>query len=356
MNSPVRYEIHDSIGVITVDNPPVNALSHAVRDGLADAIKAAQRDTSRAVVILCAGKTFFAGADITEFGKPPKEPFLPDLLNMIEDSTKPVVAALHGTALGGGFETALACHYRIALASAKVGFPEVKLGLFPGAGGTQRVPRLAGIAAAVELMASGDPVAAAKAAELGLVDKVVDQENCGEADGLCAATRHRQRADEASGDLTVVEVDKDAFDGIRARGRKARQRTNRATQNARLRAGVAGTVVCRRARERTRAVHGAHGRFAVQSVAPRILCRARGCQNQGPFGGRKTARSCDSRHHRRGHDGRRHCDELRQRRLSGDAARGQRRSARPRPRDHRQKLCGQRQAGQAQPGQGTGVS
>ncbi|MFZ9053528.1 MAG: 3-hydroxyacyl-CoA dehydrogenase NAD-binding domain-containing protein [Woeseiaceae bacterium] len=176
MNSPVSYEIIDSIGVITVDNPPVNALSHAVREGILDAIQVTKSDESRAVVILCAGRTFIAGADITEFGKPPLEPYLPDLLNEIEASEKVVIAALHGTALGGGFETALACHYRIALDSAKVGFPEVKLGLFPGAGGTQRVPRLTGIEAAVELMASGNPIGAAQAADLGLVDKVVSDD------------------------------------------------------------------------------------------------------------------------------------------------------------------------------------
>jgi enoyl-CoA hydratase/carnithine racemase len=121
MNSPVSYEIVDSIGVITVDNPPVNALSHAVREGILDAIHVTKSDESRAVVILCAGRTFIAGADITEFGKPPLEPYLPDLLNEIEASEKVVIAALHGTVLGGGFETALACHYRIALDSAKVG-------------------------------------------------------------------------------------------------------------------------------------------------------------------------------------------------------------------------------------------
>ena len=141
MTSPVSYEIVDGIGVITVDNPPVNALSHAVRQGLLDTLYAAQEDASRGLVIQCKGRTFIAGADITEFGKSPLEPYLPDLLNEIEASGKLVVAALHGTALGGGFETALACHYRIAIAGAKVGLPEVKLGLLPGAGGTQRSPR-----------------------------------------------------------------------------------------------------------------------------------------------------------------------------------------------------------------------
>ena len=174
MSSPVSYTLDDKIGVITIDLPPVNALSHAVRQGLHDAIAAAQDDTSEAVVIVCDGRTFIAGADITEFGKPPQKPFLPDLLNEIEASAKPVVAAIHGTALGGGLETALAAHYRCALATARVGLPEVNLGILPGAGGTQRLPRLAGVTAALDLMTSGAPIPAAKALELGIVDRIVE--------------------------------------------------------------------------------------------------------------------------------------------------------------------------------------
>jgi 3-hydroxyacyl-CoA dehydrogenase len=170
---PVNYEIIDNIGVITIDNPPVNALSHAVRQGLHDAIRRAQSDASKAVLIICRGRTFVAGADITEFGKPPKEPLLPDLLNEIEASDKLVVAALHGSAFGGGFELALSSHYRCALDSAKVGLPEVKLGLLPGAGGTQRVPRLVGVAAALDLISSGRPINAAEAHGIGLVDEIV---------------------------------------------------------------------------------------------------------------------------------------------------------------------------------------
>ena len=174
MSSPVRYELQGNIGVITVDNPPVNALSQAVRKGLLDAITAAESDVCEAVVIICDGRTFFAGADIKEFGKPPMEPGLPDLLNRIEASPKRVIAAMHGTALGGGFETALAAHYRCALASAKIGLPEVKLGLFPGAGGTQRLPRLAGVKASLDLCLSGAPIAAAEAQSIGLIDKIID--------------------------------------------------------------------------------------------------------------------------------------------------------------------------------------
>lgn len=171
--NPVNYEIVDEIGVITVNNPPVNALSHAVRGGILVALRVAQSDQSRALLIICDGRTFIAGADISEFGKPPQQPFLPDLINEIEASKKLVVAAIHGTALGGGFETTLGCHYRIALDTARVGFPEVKLGLFPGAGGTQRTPRLAGMSAAIEMMGSGAPLSAAQAADIGLIDKVV---------------------------------------------------------------------------------------------------------------------------------------------------------------------------------------
>jgi len=177
MSSVVSYELIDTIGVITVNNPPVNALSQALRQGLLDAITAAQKDASEGLVLLCAGRTFIAGADITEFGKPPLAPFLPDVLAALENSRKLIVAAIHGTALGGGFETALACHYRCAVPSAKVGLPEVKLGLLPGAGGTQRVPRLAGVKAALEIITSGNPLSAAEAADLNLIDEVLPDEN-----------------------------------------------------------------------------------------------------------------------------------------------------------------------------------
>jgi 3-hydroxyacyl-CoA dehydrogenase len=174
MISPVNYALTDTVGVISVDNPPVNALSHVVRQGILEAITEAQNDSSEAVLIICEGRTFFAGADISEFGKPLKDPWLPALLDAIESTEKLVVAAIHGTALGGGFETAISCHYRCAVPSAKIGFPEVKLGLLPGAGGTQRSPRLAGVEAALELMTTGTPVSAARAKELGLIDEIVD--------------------------------------------------------------------------------------------------------------------------------------------------------------------------------------
>ena len=175
MGAAVEYERQGPIGVIRIDNPPVNALSHAVRSGIMDALATAAADDSSAVVLFCDGRTFIAGADITEFGKPPQAPSLPDLLLTLDKHPKLTIAAIHGTALGGGFEVALTCNYRIALTTAKVGLPEVKLGLLPGAGGTQRTPRLAGLPAAVDLITSGNPISAESALTLHLVDKVVDE-------------------------------------------------------------------------------------------------------------------------------------------------------------------------------------
>ena len=172
----VSYELIERVGVIHLGNPPVNALSQALRESIDKAVKAAQDDNSKALLLVCEGRTFIAGADITELGKPPKAPSLPEVLETIERSRKPVIAAIHGTALGGGFEVALACHYRCALVSAKVGFPEVKLGLLPGAGSTQRTPRLIGAEAALELITSGNPIAATQAETLTLIDRIIEGE------------------------------------------------------------------------------------------------------------------------------------------------------------------------------------
>ena len=185
--SPVRTERHDDVLVIVADSPPVNALGAAVRDGLEAAVKAGVADAAiSAMVIRCDGRTFFAGADISEFGKPPRGVPLPDLVTMIEASDKPVVAAIHGTALGGGCEVALGCHYRIAAPSAKLGTPEVKLGLLPGAGGTQRLPRLVGIKAALDMIVLGDPVPARAALDAGLVDRLAGEDSLA-ADALAFA-------------------------------------------------------------------------------------------------------------------------------------------------------------------------
>jgi 3-hydroxyacyl-CoA dehydrogenase len=164
------------IAVITLDSPPVNALSAKLRGGLLKAVEQADADVSvKAIVLVCAGRTFIAGADITEFGKPPVAPSLADVELAIEAATKPVVAAIHGTALGGGLETALSCHYRVAVPSAKIGLPEVKLGLLPGAGGTQRLPRLVGVEKALAMITSGEMLGAKAAVELGAIDALVEE-------------------------------------------------------------------------------------------------------------------------------------------------------------------------------------
>jgi len=175
MSSVVSYVAQGTTGVVTIDFPPVNALSVAVRQGILDALHDGIADAAVSTLVLhCAGRTFIAGADITEFDRPPESPWLDEVIAAFEASSKPIVAAIHGTALGGGLETALGCHYRVAVPSAKCGLPEVSLGLVPGAGGTQRLPRLIGPAAALEMIASGVPIGAARALELGLVDRIIE--------------------------------------------------------------------------------------------------------------------------------------------------------------------------------------
>ncbi len=174
MSEAVELSRRDAIGVITIDNPPVNALGLEVRKGLERCMAEVAKDYGiKAAVLHGKGRMFVAGADIREFGKAPVPPFLPDVLDLLERCEKPLVAAVHGNALGGGLEVAIACHYRIALDSSSFGFPEVKLGILPGAGGTQRAPRLIGVEAALELIVNGDPIRAERAKQLGLIDEVV---------------------------------------------------------------------------------------------------------------------------------------------------------------------------------------
>ncbi|WP_299350996.1 3-hydroxyacyl-CoA dehydrogenase NAD-binding domain-containing protein [uncultured Shimia sp.] len=189
MSEPVRTTVEDGIAVIEIDNPPVNALSQAVRQGLVEAVQAADADPAiNAIMIYGAGRTFIAGADIREFGKPPLPPSLPDVINDIEDVSTPTVCALHGTALGGGLETALGTHYRVALASARFGLPEVNLGILPGAGGTQRLPRIVPIAKAVKMITGGGMIGAKEALELGLIDEIVEGDDV-RAAGVAMAKR-----------------------------------------------------------------------------------------------------------------------------------------------------------------------
>ena len=173
----VHYAIVKQFAVITVDNPPVNALSYSVRKGLAISLEeASENDDVSGIIITCSGRTFIAGADISEIGKPPGDPDLPELLEYLDAIEKPVMAVLHGTALGGGLETALCCNYRISTPSARFGLPEVHLGLIPGAGGTQRLPRLIGIEKALAMVTSGNPIGADEALECGLIDKITSED------------------------------------------------------------------------------------------------------------------------------------------------------------------------------------
>jgi 3-hydroxyacyl-CoA dehydrogenase len=179
MTDLIQLTRENGIAVITINNPPVNALSPGVPEGISEALDQIAQDTSiRAVVLIGGGRTFIAGADIKEFGKmtsgkPRGEGLLPFLLK-IENSSKPVIVAIHGTAFGGGLEVAMACHYRVAVSSAQVGQPEVKLGIIPGAAGTQRLPRLAGVAKAVEMCTAGNPAKAAEALQFGVVDRIIE--------------------------------------------------------------------------------------------------------------------------------------------------------------------------------------
>jgi 3-hydroxyacyl-CoA dehydrogenase len=215
--SPISTRKHGDVLIVCSNNPPVNALSTAVRQGLVDAIAEAEADDSvTAVVIACEGQTFFAGADITEFGKPPQMPWLPMVVDTIENCSKPVIAAIHGTALGGGLEVALACHYRVAVPTAKLGTPEVKLGLLPGAGGTQRLPRVAGVKKALEMCATGNPIGAKQAFDCGLVDRLVEGDLVPHAVGYAEEVRDVRplpKSSERPDKLT--ECDPSVFDEFR---------------------------------------------------------------------------------------------------------------------------------------------
>ena len=232
MNELVKLTRSEDVAVITIDNPPVNALSPGVPEGLLAAIQAAAADAAvRSVVVIGAGSTFIAGADIREFGKMvsgerPRISLLP-LLLAIEDSPKPVVMAIHGQALGGGLEVAMAGHYRVIAPGAQVGQPEVKLGIIPGAGGTQRLPRLAGVAKAVEMCAFGEPISAQEALALGVADRIIGADLLGGAVAFARevenrpASKTRERQEKLAGfDPSVFAAARDTAQKTR-RGQKA---------------------------------------------------------------------------------------------------------------------------------------
>jgi len=225
--SPISTRKHGDVMIVLSNNPPVNALGAAVRKGLVDAIEQAEADDSvKAVVITCEGQTFFAGADVSEFGTPKafEQPVLPQVVDRIEACTKPVVAAIHGTALGGGLEVALSCHYRVAVPSAKLGTPEVKLGLLPGAGGTQRLPRVAGVRQALEMCATGNPIAAKQGFACGLIDRLIEGELIPHAVGYAEEVRDVRPLPKSSERQDKLnECDPETFETfVKENGRKFR--------------------------------------------------------------------------------------------------------------------------------------
>ncbi len=232
LTQSVSLERQGDIALVVVDNPPVNALSHHVRQGILEGIEAARADDEVAAIVLtCRGRTFIAGADISEFGQPPKGAPLPEVQSAMESSPKPVVAAIHGNALGGGFEVAMCANYRVATPGTNFGFPEVKLGLLPGAGGTQRLPRVVGAAKALDMVVGGDPIDAAEALELGLIDALADEPG-GEAAEAAAVAFARRCVDEGlplkrlrdlEDKVTADRANPGVFDEVRQRiARKTR--------------------------------------------------------------------------------------------------------------------------------------
>ncbi len=224
MSEVVKVERRDGIAIVTVDSPPVNALSAAVRGGISDAIKSAANDPQvQAVVLTCGGRTFIAGADITEFGKPPKPPGLGEVISDIENCPKPVIAAIHGTALGGGLEVALGAHFRVATKDAKLGLPEVKLGLLPGAGGTQRLPRAVGPELAVKMVVTGDPIGAEEALKNGLIEEIVEGPASGGeafARKVLAEKRPVRRLRDDDSKLAAAKADRSIFTNAAAAANK----------------------------------------------------------------------------------------------------------------------------------------
>jgi len=223
MTASVSYSTTERIGTILVDSPPVNALSHSVRQGLVDALKAAANDDTDITVLRCAGRTFIAGADITEFGKPPQAPSLATVLEALESHPKPVIAAIHGTALGGGLELALCCDYRLAVETAKVGLPEVNLGLLPGAGGTQRLPRLTGLKTAIDMITSGRPLNASDAHAAGIVDEVSGDDHAQAATSFAGELLKRGAGKRLTKDIPLAFSDEDSALLSSARGTIAKR-------------------------------------------------------------------------------------------------------------------------------------
>ena len=209
MTTSVSYSANQRIGTILIESPPVNALSQRVRSGILDALQVASKDDTEIVILRCEGRTFIAGADISEFGKPPQDPTLATVFEALESCPKPILAAIHGTALGGGLELALCCDYRLAIETAKVGLPEVNLGLLPGGGGTQRLPRLTGHRIAIDMITSGRPLSASDAQVAGILDAVSSDNLPQAAEALAAELLAREAGKRLTRDIALALTDDD---------------------------------------------------------------------------------------------------------------------------------------------------
>ena len=346
MSDLIQLTKDGDIAVITINNPPVNALSPGVPEGISEAIDQINEDrTVNAAVLIGGGRTFIAGADIKEFGKITSGKaktgagLLPLLLK-IEDCSKPVVMAIHGTAFGGGLEVAMAGHYRVAAPGAQVGQPEVKLGIIPGAAGTQRLPRLAGVAKAVEMCADGNPVKAADALKAGIVDQLIEGDLLAGAVAFAReiAGKPAPKTRERNQKLGTPEQNAAIFAAARDTARKKQR--NLIAPLAAIDAVEAATKLpfeegCE---VEAQAVHRVPVLRPVEGADSRLLRRARSGQDPG-----HPERNADHpgefrRGRRRRHHGRRHRDGLCQRRHSGAAQGNRPGGARPRPGDHSQEL------------------
>ena len=290
INSVADLAIEGEVALVTINSPPVNALSQAVRDGLKRGVDEAEANSAvMAIVLICDGRTFIAGADIAEFGKPPSPPQLPQVLNAIENASKLVIAALHGTALGGGFEVALTAHYRIAVPSAKCGLPEIKLGLIPGAGGTQRLPRLIGVEKALEIILSGTPFGAREAKEWGVVDELAEegklrQSAIAYARRLIAEKAPLKKARDRTEKLEPARAPSGDFRG-HPQGQCAKvPRLRSLGEGDRIGQERGRSALRRGRREGARHVHGAASDDAVQGPALCLFRRAAGGEGGGHRG------------------------------------------------------------------------
>ena len=335
---------HDGeIAVVTIDNPPVNALKHEVRAGLIEAFQRVRNDAGvKAAVLACAGRTFSAGADISEFGKPRRSPGLIEVIETIESVGKPVVAALHGTPLGGGFELALGCHYRVAAPGTRVGLPEIKLGLLPGAGGTQRLPRLIGPERALQLIVSGNPTPVEELKEDGVVDAIVTGDVAEEAIAFARKVVSEKRP------LTRVRDREDRLAAARADPSGFTRAADASTKRARGLRAVAACVESVRNSFDKPFDEGQARELELfmelltseESRAQRHIFFAEREAQKVPDmpAGVKPREVAQRRRHRRRHHGRRHRHELRQCRHPGDARRDRAGRARPRACDDPEEL------------------